>query len=555
MVPEVLTQMTKIAQVAKSAAFSLSLLSLVAAPTIAQGGHSVPISATPLFSQGKSTQTKAATPQKQAAPVDKLQGLDALAATAIQEWKVPGLAIAIVQDGNVIYSKGYGYRDVEKKLPVTPDTLFAIGSITKSFTSITFGMLNDEGKADWDKPVRNYLPEFTLYDEVATERATPRDLFSHRTGLPRHDLVWYGSDFTRADLVRRVRFLKPNKDFRTTYQYNNLMMMTMGHVEETITGQSWESLIKARILDPLDMSHTNFSVRDLAQSPDRALGYDLRNEVATNVPYHNIDPIGPAGSINSSVADMSHYVIFHLGDGTWQGKRLVSEANLRLVHSPQTVVPDPPPDLRFTELGHAAYALAWGASSYRGHSLVTHSGGIDGFTALLSMLPDDHIGVIILTNLGGQRASEILTYNTFDRLLGLDQISWIDRFKERRAKQKQQEEEAKKKKSADRKTGTHPSHDMKDYAGNFEHPGYGALKITLNGDKLEASLNGIVGPCVLEHYQYDQFQVPENANSPLAGGVFQFQTDKQGNIGSVSAPFEPAMPENIVFNRVVEKQK
>jgi len=171
------------------------------------------------------------------------------------------------------------------------------------------------------------------------------------------------------------------------------------------------------------------------------------------------------------------------------------------------------------------------------------------------MLPDDHIGVIILTNLGGQRASEILTYNTFDRLLGLDQISWIDRFKERRAKQKQQEEEAKKKKSADRKTGTHPSHDVKDYVGNFEHPGYGGLKITLNGDKLEASLNGIVGPFVLEHYQYDQFQVPENANSPLAGGVFQFQTDKQGNIGSVSAPFEPAMPDDIVFNRVVEKQK
>jgi CubicO group peptidase (beta-lactamase class C family) len=491
----------------------------------------------------------------QTATPDKLQGLDALAARAMQEWKVPGLAMAVVEDGKVIYSKGYGYRDVGKKLPVTVDTLFAIGSITKSFTSLTFSMLNDEGKVDWDKPVREYVPEFMLYDEVATQRATPRDLFSHRTGLPRHDLVWYASDFSRADLVHRVRFLKPNKDFRTTYQYNNLMMMTMGYLEEKITGQSWESLIKQRILGPLDMPHTNFSVRDLAQSDDRALGYDLRKDAASNVPYHNIDQIGPAGSINSSVADMSHYVIFHLGDGTWQGQRLVSEANLRMVHSPQTVVPDPPPDLRYNELGHAAYALAWGASSYRGHNLVTHSGGIDGFSALLSMLPDDHIGVIILTNLGGQRAAEILTYNTFDCLLGLDQISWLERFKERRAKLKQQEEEAKKKKAADKKSGTHPSHESKDYAGNFEHPGYGVLKISLNGDKLAASLNGVLGPFTLEHYQYDQFQVPESAETPAAGLIFQFQTDKQGNIGSVSAPFEPAMPEDLIFSRVAEKQK
>src|SRR5262249_27079148 len=146
------------------------------------------------------------------APVDsadKLRGIDDLAAKAMAEWKVPGLALAVVQDGKVIYIKGYGYRDVANKLPVTPNTLFAIGSITKSFTSLTFSMLNDEGKVDWDKPVREYLPEFTLYDEVATQRATPRDLFSHRTGLPRHDLVWYGSGFSRADLFHRLRYLKP----------------------------------------------------------------------------------------------------------------------------------------------------------------------------------------------------------------------------------------------------------------------------------------------------------------------------------------------------------
>src|SRR5262249_41110840 len=207
-----------------------------------------------------------------------------------------------------------------------------------------------------------------------------------------------------------------------------------------------------------------------------------------NVPYHLIDPIGPAGSINSNVVDMSHYVIFHLGDGTWQGKRLVSEANLRLVHSPQTVIPDPAPDVRFTEIGHTADVLAWFASAYRGHSLVHHAGGIDGFNALLSLLPDDHIGVIVLTNTSSQRASDILTDNVFDRLLDLNQIDWLDRFKTLRAKNKRLADEAKKKKADARKTGTHPSHDLADFAGSFEHPGHGVLKISLNGDKLQLSI-------------------------------------------------------------------
>jgi len=166
----------------------------------------------------------------------KLQGLDELADQAMKQWKVPGVAIAVVQDGKVIYAKGYGYRDVEKKLPVTTGTLFPIGSITKSFTALTFAILKDEGKADWDQPVRKYLPEFEMNDVVASERATPRDLFSHRTGLPRHDLVWYSSDFSREDMVGRLRYLKPNKSFRSTYQYNNLTIMTMGYLEGKLTG-------------------------------------------------------------------------------------------------------------------------------------------------------------------------------------------------------------------------------------------------------------------------------------------------------------------------------
>jgi CubicO group peptidase (beta-lactamase class C family) len=509
--------------------------------------------AQPLSSQSPRLAEAARSVRAAADPAEKLRGIDDLAVKAMAEWKVPGLAIAVVKDGTVIFSKGYGFRDAEKKLPVTPNTLFAIGSITKSFTSLTFAMLNDEHKVDWDKPVRQYLPEFTLYDEVATERATPRDLFSHRTGLPRHDLVWYFSNFSRPEILRRARYLKPSKDFRTTYQYQNIMMMTMGIVEERITGKSWEDNVRERIFGPLDMPDSNFSVRDMERVEDHALGYDVINDVATNIPYHFIDPIGPAGSINSSVADMSHYVIFHLGDGTWQGKRLVSEANLRLVHSPQTIIPDPAPDVRFTEIGHTSYALAWFASAYRGHSLVHHAGGIDGFNALLSILPDDHIGVIVLTNLSSQRASDILTDNVFDRLLDLNQIDWLERFKTLRAKNKQQIEEAKKKKADARKSNTHPSHELADFTGSFEHSGHGILKVTLNGGKLQLTINDAFGPVPLDHYHYDCFQISQDVHSPLAGLLVQFQTDKQGAIGSLSGPFEPDLGEEIVFQRVSEK--
>lgn len=497
-------------------------------------------------------QKKAAAPPTQVDAASKLQGLDDLAAQAMQEWKVPGLALGIVKDGKVIYAKGYGFRDLEHKLPVDTDTLFPIGSISKSFTSLAFAMLNDEGKVDWDKPVRTYLPEFQLYDPVASERATPRDLFAHRTGLPRHDIVWYSSDFSRADLVSRLRYLKPSKDFRSAYQYNNLTVMTMGYLEGKITGLGWEETIREKIFTPLDMTHSDLSAEDIEKTDNHALPYELKKEVVTQVPFHNIDAIGPAGSINSSIADMVHYLTFQLGDGKYEGKQLVSESNLRLMHSAQTAMPALPPAFSFPELGNFSYGLTWVVTTYRGHSLVWHNGGIDGFYALLSMLPNDHMGVVILTNMPGQPAPEILGYNVYDRLLGLDQVPWLTRFKDLEAKQKKQEEESKKNKVSDKKPGTHPSHDLKDYVGNFENPGYGIIKIAQKGDAFELTLNKL-GPYPFVHYHYDVFQIPEDSDTPAAGELFQFHMDKKGDIHSISAALEPALQEDIVFTRAAEK--
>jgi CubicO group peptidase (beta-lactamase class C family) len=497
-------------------------------------------------------QTRKSVASAPASPTVKLQGLDDLADQAMKQWNVPGVAVAVVQDGKVIYAKGYGYRDVEKKLPVTTATLFPIGSISKSFTALTFAILKDEGKVDWDQPVRSYLPEFEMNDVVATERATPRDLFSHRTGLPRHDLVWYSSDFSREDMVSRLRYLKPNKSFRSTYQYNNLTIMTMGYLEGKLTGLGWEGAIRQRIFSPLGMTHSNLSVDDIEKAEDHALPYELKKEVVTKVPFHKIDAIGPAGSINSSVDDMSHYLTFQLGDGKYGDKKIVEGSDLREMHSPQTAIPDPPPAFSLPGLGHFSYGLAWVVTSYRGHNLVWHNGGIDGFYALLSMLPDDHIGVVVLTNLPHGQTPEVLAYNVYDRLLGLDPLPWFDRFKELDAKGKKEEDEAKKNKPTDRKTGTHPSHNLSDYAGEYENPGYGKIRVNQKGDSLELTVNKL-GPWTLDNYHYDVFQVPESPDSIAAGEKFQFEMNKKGDIDRVSAALEPSLGEDIVFSRVPEK--
>ncbi len=482
----------------------------------------------------------------------KLQGLDDLASRTMQEWKVPGLAIAVVQDGKVVYTKGYGFRDLENKLPVTTGTLFPIGSITKSFTALAFAILKDEGKVDWDQPVRNYLPEFQMYDPVATEQATPRDLFSHRTGLPRHDLVWYSSDFGRAEMVSRLHNLKPNKGFRSAYQYNNLTIMTMGYLEGKITGLGWEGNIRQRIFAPLGMTHSNLSIEEIEKTEDHALPYELKKDLVTKVPYHNIDAIGPAGSINSNVDDMSHYLTLQLGDGKYGDKQIVAESDLHEMHSPQTTIPDPPPQFSLPGLGHFSYGLAWVVTSYRGHSLVWHNGGIDGFYALLSMLPEDHMGVVVLTNMPNGQAPETLAYNIYDRLLGLDPLPWFERFKDLKAKGKKQEEDAKKNKATDRKAGTHPSHALADYVGEYQNPGYGSVKVLLKGDAFEIRINKL-GPYPLEHYHYDVFQVPEESDSVAAGEKCQFEMNKKGDIDRFSVLFEPALGEDIVFKRVPEK--
>jgi len=308
--------------------------------------------------------------------------------------------------------------------------------------------------------------------------------------------------------------------------------------------------VRHRIFDPLQMNSSNFSVVDSQKSPDFAHPYrkDEHNGEVSEIPFHVMSAIGPAGSINSNVDDMARYAIFQLGKGKIGEHQLVSEANLNLNHSPQVPMSGGAPS---KEIGPRSYAMGWVISSYRGHPLWWHNGGIDGFYALLSLLPDQNVGVVILTNLlDDDPVPEIVQYHIYDHLLGLDSVDWVKHFQDLEAKQKTAEEEENKKELSERKPNTHPSHELKDYAGRYENPGYGVITIELAGDGLSAALNHLSFP--LQHYEYDVFEAPPNSTGAVDIGKVRFLTNMSGDIDGIAAPFEPDAPE-IVFTRVPEK--
>ncbi|MCW5979030.1 MAG: serine hydrolase [Bryobacteraceae bacterium] len=483
-----------------------------------------------------------------------LDGFDEFMAKAMQEFKVPGAAVAVVKDGKILLARGYGYRDVSRKLPITTETMFPIASITKSFTVTALGTLVDEGLLDWDKPAREYLPGFRMYDPVATEQLSARDMVTHRSGLPRHDAVWYSSSFTREHLVERLQYLEPNKPLRAKFQYNNLMFLTAGYLGGRIAGSSWEELVRRKALEPLGMKRTVFTSEDAQKSPDHALPYrkNRKTEVVSEIEFTRWGDVGPAGSMNSCIEDLAKYLLMHVNRGTFEGKQVLGRNNAEQMQAPQMAIQGRP---LFAELGESAYGMGLFINSYRGHKHVSHGGNLDGFSAQFSFLPNDGVGVAVLTNLDGAFLRDLTPYYVYDRLLGLESIDWVGRFREIESKARDQELSADKKGYTGQKPGTRPAHELAEYAGEYEHPGYGALAVRVegNGDaaKLVMKLNDVERP--LEHFHFDTFQVPENPLDVFEKMKLTFPTDAQGEVSTVQANMDVNVKE-IVFRRAPEKR-
>lgn len=427
---------------------------------------------------------------------------------AMKEWEVPGLAIAIVKDDRIVFAKGYGVRELGGTAAVNEHTLFAIGSSSKAFTAATIAMLVDEGKLKWDDPVTKYLPAFQLFDSYATRELTVRDLLSHRSGLERGDMIWYASPHDRNDVLRRIRFLKPSWSLRSRFGYQNVMFLAAGQISPALTGKEWDEVVRERIFVPLGMTASSTSIRSLASSNNVASPHSKIDDQLQKIAWRNIDNIGPAGSINSSAADMAQWVRLNLGDGMYEKKRILSAAAVKEMQSPQTVIRIEGQNQRlYPEAHFLNYGLGWFLSDYRGRKLVDHGGAIDGMRAAVGLMPEEKLGVVILTNRNGSVLPHVLMYRVFDAYLNV--AAKRDWSTELLAKLKPLEEFAKaaeKKLEADRVKGTSPSLALEKYAGTYQSEMYGEAKFVVKDGKLTSEFGpNFMGD--LEHWHYDTFRV------------------------------------------------
>lgn len=470
----------------------------------------------------------------------RIEGFGRTVQARRRSWEVPGVAVGVLHEDTTLLAEGFGVRRLGRDgLPVTADTVFAICSCTKAFTTMLLGMVCDEGKLDWERPVREYLPELEMFDRFAAERLTTRDLVTHRSGLPRHDYVWYGSSATREQMIGALRHLEPTADLRTTYQYQNLMYMTAGYLVGRLTDSTWEEQLRRRILEPLGMTATSCSLAELASSA-HAVPHERSRGRVVRVPYRTLDAVAPAGAINSTVNDLLRWLRFHLDDGRVDGRRLISKRMLGRMYEPHMSIGDGGPHEEFQL---ASYGLGWTVMAYRGHRIATHGGGIDGYRCRVALLPDDDLGTVVLSN-SDTELPHVLTYEAIDRLLGLEPRPWSRRLKTDARREERRRQDRRRRELATRTRGTKPSHRLIDYAGDYHHPGYGMVSIQRKGRGLEVAVNDLAGR--LKHFHYDVFELHQR-RWPMPF-LLTFHTDAQGHVARLSVPLQEGAAD-IVFTR------
>lgn len=452
---------------------------------------------------------------------------------AIKDWGVPGVAIAIVKDDRIVFAKGFGVRELNKPEPVDTHTLFAIGSSSKAFTAASIAMLVDEGKLKWDDPATKHLPGFQLFDPYSTRELTITDLLSHRSGLTRGDLLWYGSSYDRNEVLRRVRYLKPSWSLRSRYGYQNIMFLAAGQIIPSITGKTWDEFVRERIFTPLGMKSSNTSIKWFTAGGNVATPHAKINDKLQVVTWRNIDNIAPAGSINSNVEDMAQWVRLHLGGGSYQNQRLLSAAAIKEMQMPQTIIRlEGQQTNLYPEAHFLSYGLGWFLSDYRGRKVVEHGGAIDGMRAEVAMIPEEKLGVVVLTNLQGTILPMALAYKVFDFYLNAPERDWSANLLKVTTNLEEQAKAAEKKAEAERVQGTSPSLALEKYAGTFQGDMYGEIKVTLENDKLVLRRGpNFTGD--LQHWNYDTFRVVWR--DPIQGkGFVNFRLNTQGKVDVVN---------------------
>ena len=445
-----------------------------------------------------------------------LAGVDEYVGRVLQEFGVPGMAVAVVKDGEVLLARGYGVRRAGEPARVDADTLFGIASNTKAFTCAALSILVEEGRLAWDDPVTKYLPAFQMYDPWVTRELTVRDLVTHRTGLGlgAGDLMWWPpTTFARAEIVRGMRWVKPASSLRSRYAYNNVAFVAAGEVVAAVSGTSWDAFVEGRILRPLGMSRTT-SAAPVPDDNRAAPHLEVKGAV---VPIAAMDfgNAGAAASLQSSASDMGRWLAMLLECG--RGKEapagracVLKPESIRLLWSAQTVqgTPDPPAGLEATRASFAAYGLGFGLRDYRGRKVVGHAGGLPGYVSQVALVPEERLGLVVLTNQEETGAYEAVRYRVYDEYLGapVPPVDWVEAFRKRADGERKKAEEAVAKAAAARDAASRPSLALDRYAGRYRDPWYGDVTIVEDGGRLAFEMTRTPGMVAdLEHWQHDTF--------------------------------------------------
>ena len=442
---------------------------------------------------------------------DAFSGFDAYVDKAVKEWKVPGLAIAVIRDGKVLLSKGYGVRELGKADPVNEHTLFAIGSTTKAMTSALVGMLVDEQKLGWDDPVVKHLPGFQMKDPAVTRELTVRDLLTHRGGLGNADYLWYGQDNSTAQIIERVRLIDPAYSLRSRFIYQNVMYATAGQLIATVSGRSWADMIRTRIFEPLGMRESVATLSLVPRGANAASPHYEIDGVVKVIENMPVDSVGAAGSVWSSVHDMSLWLQFLLDDGMVDGKRLLSERTVSELFRPQAIVADPPyPAMRLVKPHWVTYGFGWFQQDYQGRAVDFHTGSIDGMVAIAAMIRDEKLAMYALGNLDHAEVRHALMYSVFDRATGKAGRDWSAELQKVYADVQQRSAEAQKRIESQRVTGTSPALPLSAFAGKYSDPLRGTVEVILDGDSLRIKYgSGFSGK--LEHWHFNTFRAKWDA--------------------------------------------
>ena len=464
-----------------------------------------------------------------------LKKLDAYYAKALADWKVPGMSIAIVKDDKVIFSKGYGVKEVGKPDRADAATLFAIASNSKAFTSAALAQLVDAGKLAWDDKVRKYLPEFALYDPWVSEETTIRDLLCHRVGLRTFsgDILWYRSTLTVDEIIQRVRYLPPAYGFRAGYGYSNVMYLAAGEVLEKVTGQTWPEYIREHFFQPLGMRRSICAARDLAKTGNYAMPHRLIEGRHRPMPWEEWETVAAMGGIISSAEDMARWMIFNLRHGVWNGDTLLSPNSRNALWTPHNAF-SVDHTRQHIDTQMRAYALGWGVSDYRGRYRVGHTGGYSGMLSAVTLIPDENLGIVVLTNGLKGIYTPLINY-TVDAFLKAPEKDWsaealkrADNFRDTRIEERKKA----------RLTGTSPTLPLSDYAGEYFTPTYGTITASIREGKLALDFEHTPDlSATLEHWHQDVWEIRWDRPEVLAWfsfGTVRFELDNNAKVTGIS---------------------